>query len=156
MELHILITQDSFNTAHETHLYTFYVHFPSSERQSRLPVWNYGARRGAIGLDSLSSHCTSILSDTLLKRGTAYKKHCRWGSVVLYFCRIWCWHSFASLAAAGGQGLKQSEDTGVKKWAETKCHCWMSSLWERRAWLCPTAPSWECSGAWQRFPALRS
>lgn len=52
MELHILITQGSFNAAHETDLHAFHVHSPSLERQSRLSVWNYGARRGVIGLDS--------------------------------------------------------------------------------------------------------
>lgn len=70
MELHILITQGSFNTAHETHLHAFYVYFPSSERQKGLSVWNDRARRGVAGLDSFRSYCTFIPSDTLLKKGT--------------------------------------------------------------------------------------
>lgn len=50
MELHILITQGSFNTAHETDLCAFNAHFPSLERQSRLSDWNYGARSGTVRL----------------------------------------------------------------------------------------------------------
>lgn len=73
MELHILITQVSFNTAHETDLHAFYVHFPSLERQNRLSVWNYGARSDVIELDSLSSCYFSVPSDTLLEKGTSYK-----------------------------------------------------------------------------------
>lgn len=67
LELHILITKASFNISQETYLHVFYYHSPSLEGQSRLSVWNNGAKRSIVGLDSLRSCYASVTNDTLLK-----------------------------------------------------------------------------------------
>lgn len=65
--VHILITQASFNIFHEIDPHAFYNHYPPLNGQRRPSVWNNGAKRGAGELGSLSSCCASVTNDTLLE-----------------------------------------------------------------------------------------